>query len=110
MSKKALKIKVKKLDKRKLHKKLLISLGVKPRKGIIIICKNCGKENYRRQSHSQRVFCSKKCYGEFQKSGIYHKCKTCGKIYYRNKGQVKHRGETKYCSKQYNMILEFLNI
>ena len=34
----------------------------------IVVCPNCGKKNERKQSNKDRLFCDRKCYGEYRKA------------------------------------------
>lgn len=60
---------------------LLISKGVKPRRGVIMECLVCGKEKYIRASHFKKStkYCSKKCYNIIQYKNSRRKCIICEK-------------------------------
>ena len=72
----------------------------KARKGVINICPICEEEHYRRKSHADRLMCSKECQNKSQMTGKTYPCIICKKESYRNNGQIKHRGDSKYCSKK----------
>ena len=95
---------VKRMKRTKLRKvsNLMESLGNKPRTGEVRKCQTCQKEFYSRPALLTRNprFCSITCVGKWQKTGENYNCTVCGKEYYKNNGQIKHRGETKYCSKK----------
>lgn len=65
--------------------KLLVSLGVKPRRGVVIVCPVCHKQAYKRQSQLKpgRInYCSSACYLKALKDSSHSsKCAICGKEY-----------------------------
>jgi hypothetical protein len=78
---------------------LLKSLGNKPRKGTVKICKMCGREYYSRPCYINKTFCSKACAnkGLIKNTPVALKCKTCGNEYHTPPSQIKWRGSG-YCS------------
>lgn len=78
---------------------LLVSRGVKPRKGKIINCSVCKGEFYKSPSISQK-FCSYKCYGFFQRKRVIKICSFCKKKFERPQSTFywkKKRGHLSSC-------------
>lgn len=72
------------------------SLGVKPRRGMVIKCVVCKKVFYRRLARISNV-CSSKCFSIRNMRGNRRRCKMCKKLYHAQPSQIKWRG-TSFCS------------
>ncbi len=69
------------------------------------VCINC-KKKYKAYIHTNKKFCSRKCYKEWKEKGLdatYNICIVCGKKYKTKPCWLK-RHRTKYCSKKCQYI------
>lgn len=76
--------------------------GIRPnnKTGKIVICKNCGKEVYKKkyQLENKNLFCSTKCANEYQgKNKVEFVCRTCGDKFKWSKSRTIDSNPT-YCS------------
>lgn len=71
---------------------LLVSLGQKPRRGTVKVCKYCGIEFYAGPCHQKRLFCSKRCSISRDKAeAFYFNCVICGIKVFTQPVQMKSR-------------------
>ncbi|MBA7559103.1 hypothetical protein ES708_00716 [subsurface metagenome] len=72
-------------------KRLLESLGHRPRSGKVFKCSICGESFYRKPSHCvpPPAYCSVKCYGIGQQNRVSLICYYCGKEYSRPASHAK---------------------
>jgi hypothetical protein len=80
-------------DQSHLHP-LLRSLGIKPRRGVVLVCVRCGKEVYRRRAQAihKNTYCSRDCRVVDQKAKAFSlDCIICGTKFYTQPAQVKYR-------------------
>jgi len=71
---------------------LLQSKGIKPRRGTVKTCRQCGKEFYAGPCHSKRVFCSMECSVAEDKEGAFSfACVICHTRIFTQPYQIIHR-------------------
>ena len=86
---------------------LLITRGVKPRRGTIGTCKLCGKERYLfpRETHQKNIFCSKEHLIKYIKKNSFNfPCSICRSAIFTQPAQLKYRARST-CSKECRSIL-----
>lgn len=78
---------------------LLVSLGNKPRRGLVKACAQCGEEFYVKRAAAMQKYCSYACLHKGMRKARPWPCKNCGAEYYRSPAQVRWRG-SRFCSRK----------